>query len=295
MPDSHVITSFLGFQSHVVVRHKRHRKSWVEIWLEPRASMHICSACGWVSGTYYDRVWIRLRDLKTSKHRVLLWVPNHRVECPRCDGVRRERLSIARPHARCTRRFERELFHLTEEMTVKGVSKFVGVDWRMVKDAEIRYILGLLRKRNLDDITELGIDEVSEKKGHRYLTLVTDITKRRVIWVGRGNDGAVLRKFFHWFGPKRTRRLKIAVIDMHDPYLFELRKRCRAKIIFDRFHVVKPLHMAIDKIRCRLYRELPPEGRRYIKNSRFLLLRHREDLSPKQSVRLEDLLAVNDP
>jgi transposase len=180
-------------------------------------------------------------------------------------------------------------------MSVKGVSKFARVDWETVKDAEIRYILGLLRKRNLDDITELGIDEVSEKKGHRYLTLVTDITKRRVIWVGRGRDRAVLKKFFQWFGPKRTRRLKIAVIDMHDPYLFELRKRCRAKIIFDRFHVVKPLHMAIDKIRCRLYRELPPEGRRYIKNSRFLLLRHREDLSPKQSVRLEDLLAVNEP
>lgn len=154
--------------------------------------------------------------------------------------------------------------------------------------------MGLLRKRDLDGIAELGIDEVSEKKGHRYLTLVTDITKRRVIWVGRGNDGAVLRKFFRWFGPKRTRRLKLVVIDMHDPYLFELRKRCRAKIIFDRFHVIKPLHLALDKIRCRQYKELPPEGRRYIKNSRFLLLRHREDLSAKGGIRLNELLAVNE-
>ncbi len=164
----------------------------------------------------------------------------------------------------------------------------------MVKDAEIRYILGLLRKRNLDDITELGIDEVSEKKGHRYLTLVTDLKKRRVIWVGRSRDRAVIRKFFRWFGPKRTRRLKLVVIDMHDPYLFELRKRCRAKVIFDRFHVVKPLHLAIDKIRSRQYKELPPEGRRYIKNSRFLLLRHREDLRAKDSIRLKELLAVNE-
>jgi transposase len=180
-------------------------------------------------------------------------------------------------------------------MTVKDVSELMAVDWQMVKDAEIRHILGLLRKRDLDGITDLGIDEVSEKKGHRYLTLVTDITKRRVIWVGRGNDRAVLRKFFQWFGKKRTRHIKCVVIDMHDPCELELRKRCpRAKRIYDRFHVVKPLHFFIDRIRCRLYKELPPQGRRYIKNSRFLLLRHREDLSPKQSVRLKELLAVNE-
>ena len=54
-------------------------------------------------------------------------------------------------------------------MTVKDVSELEGVDWEMVKDAEVRYILGLLRKRDLDGIRELGIDEVSAKKGHRYL------------------------------------------------------------------------------------------------------------------------------
>ena len=58
-----------------------------------------------------------------------------------------------------------------------------AVHWTTVKDAEIRYIVGLLRKRDLNGITDLGIDEVSEKKGHRYLTLVTDTAKRRVIWV----------------------------------------------------------------------------------------------------------------
>ena len=63
----------------------------------------------------------------------------------------------------------------------------MGIHWTTVKDAEIRYIVGLLRKRDLDGITDLGIDEVSEKKGHRYLTLVTDTIKRRVIWVGRGS------------------------------------------------------------------------------------------------------------
>lgn len=292
MPDADVISSFVGLQRYEVVGWKKYHKQWIEIWLEPSEQIWRCTRCGRRFLAYHTRRLVRLRDLNISKHRTYLWLPRYQVNCFTC-GKSPAVLAIARPYARCTRRFERELFRLTEEMTVKGVSKFADVDWEMIKDAEIRYILGLLRKRNLDGITEVGIDEVSEKKGHRYLTLVTDIQKRRVIWVGRGNDRAVLKKFFRWFGPKRTRHLKLVVIDMHDPYLFELRKRCRAKIIFDRFHVVKPLHLAIDKIRCRQYKELPPAGRRYIKNSRFLLLRHRADLSAKDSIRLKELLAVN--
>lgn len=295
MPHDHVISSFVGLQSHVVVRHKRHHKSWIELWIEYRGRAYRCGECGQCFGQWYDRDPIRVRDLDISKHRVFLWVPRYRVRCPRC-GIRRVKSLIVRPGARCTRRFERKLFVLTDYMPVKAVSEQERVDWRTVKDAEIRYIVGLLRKRDLNGITEMGIDEVSEKKGHRYLTLVTDLKKRRVIWVGRGNDGAVIRAFFRWFGKKRARRLKIVVIDMHDPYLLELRKRCPrgTKIIFDHFHVIKPLSLAIDNIRRRQQNEMPPEGKRYLKHSRYLLLRPQEDLTKSQRIRLKDLLAVNE-
>jgi transposase len=180
-------------------------------------------------------------------------------------------------------------------MTVTEVARVTQTSWRLVRDTEVRYILGLLRKRKLGGISDLGIDEVSEKKGHRYLTLVTDINKRRVIWVGRGRDRAVLKRFFRWFGKKRTRKIKRVVIDMHDPYELEVRNWCpRAALIYDHFHVIKPLSLAIDNIRRRLQNELPPQGRQYLKNSRYLLLRPRETLSGKQSVRLRELLAVNE-
>ena len=292
MPYAHVISSFIGLQSCKVVRWKRHHKSWIELWLEFRGKISRCGKCGKKGLKYRDRAWIRLRDLDISKHLVYVWEPRQRWLCFWC-GVRRVESRIARHHARCTRRFERWLFQLTEEMSVKGVSKLAQVDWETVKDAEIRYIVGLLRKRNLDGITDLGIDEVSEKKGHRYLTLVTDTVKRRVIWVGRGRDRAVLRKFFHWFGKKRTRRIRCVVIDMHDPYELEIRKQCpRAALIYDHFHVIKPLSMAIDDIRRRLQSKLPPAGRRYLKGSRYLLLRNRENLTKGQYIRLEELLTL---
>lgn len=182
---------------------------------------------------------------------------------------------------------------LTGDMTLRAVSLLLKIDWETVKDAEIRYTVGLLRKRDFKGITDLGIDEVSEKKGHRYLTLVTDLAKRRILWVGRNRDRAVLKKFFHWFGKKRTRRLKCIVIDMHDPYEQEIRARCpRIKIIYDHFHVIKPLSFAIDNIRRRVQSELPADGKRYLKGCRYLLLRPREDLNRKQRVRLKDLLRL---
>ncbi len=293
MPDAHAITSFVGLQNYKAVGWKRYHKSWIEIRLEQRAQTWRCIGCRRKLTTRRSRLLVRLRDLDISEHQTWLWVPRYRVDCPTC-GIRQAASTIARPGSRCTRRFERWLFVLTEYMPVKAVAEQELVDWRTVKDAEIRYIVGLLRKRDLDGITDLGIDEVSEKKGHRYLTLVTDTIKRRVIWIGRGRDRAVLKKFFKWFGKKRTRRIKCVVIDMHDPYELEIRKQCpRAALIYDHFHVIKPLSLAIDNIRRRQQNEMPPEGRRYLKHSRYLLLRPREDLTQKQRVRLKDLFAVN--
>jgi len=94
-----------------------------------------------------------------------------------------------------------------------------------------------LRKRNLDGITRIGIDEVSYEKGYKYLTLVTDLDGRRVIYATHGNDGKAISRFLTWLGPKRCRRIKVVVTDMHDPYLKVLRKRLpKAALVFDHFH-----------------------------------------------------------
>lgn len=295
MPAPDRITAVLGLQTYRVVRFRRISKQWIELMLQPRQAGWVCPGCGDRFVIYYDKQMGRLGDLDLARHRSVLIVPKYRVACDRC-GVRRVPLSIARPHARCTKRFERWLFVLTRSMPVGEVAKVMGVDWDTVRDAEMRYILGLVRKRHLDGISDLGIDEVSEKKGHRYLTLVTDIAHRRVLWVGRGRDRAVLRRFFRWFGPRRTRHLKAVVIDMHEPYETEIRAHCpRAKIVYDRFHLMKMLNGALDSLRRRLQNELPPEGKRYLKNKRYLLLKGRESLTPRQRVRLAQLLRVNEP
>lgn len=295
MPAPDRITAVLGFQKYQVVGFRRVSKHRIDVWLEPREAKWRCPGCGQRFCVYYDRRWVLLRDLDLSKHWTTLHVPKYRVACDEC-GVKQVPPRIARPLARCTKRFEKWLFTLTRTMPLSEVAKVTATDWKTIKDAEIRHIIGLLRKRKLDGIEEIGIDEVSERKGHRYLTLVTDIVGRRVIWVGRGRDRAVLKRFFRWFGKKRSRKLKRFVIDMHDPYEQEIRARCpKARIIYDHFHLSKPLHLAIDLLRRRLQAELPHEDRLYLKRSRYVLLKGKENLSPKDRVRLKQLLAVNAP
>jgi len=177
---------------------------------------------------------------------------------------------------------------------VKAVAKRMALDWETVKDAEVRYIRGLLRKRNLDNVRRIGIDEVSYRKGHKYLTLVTDLDGHRVIYATHGNDGKAISRFLTWLGPKRCRRIKVVVTDMHDPYLKVLRARLsKAAFVFDHFHVSKVVHDALDEIRRRLQRELPPAGRHIIKGQRYVLLHARENLSSRQRVSLQEILNAN--
>jgi transposase len=189
---------------------------------------------------------------------------------------------------------EAHLFRLTGDSTVKAVAKRMALDWDTVKDAEVRYIRGLLRQQNRDGITRIGIDEVSYETGHKYLTLVTDLDGRRVIYATHGHDGGAVGRFLTWLGATRCHRLKVVVTDMHDPYLKVLRTRLpQAALVFDHFHVSKIVHDALDGIRRRLQRELPPAGRRIIKGHRYVLLRACEKLSRKQPVSLQEILDAN--
>jgi transposase len=200
---------------------------------------------------------------------------------------------MARRYSRCTRRLERHLFRLTGDSTVKAVARQMALDWETVKDSEVRYIRGLLRKRDLRGIRRIGIDEVSYEKGHKYLTLVTDLDRHRVIFVTHHNDSRAIGRFLKWFGPERRAKLRVVVTDIHDPYLKAFKRLPRVALVFDHFHVSKIVHEALDEIRRRLQRELPPAGRRIIKGQRYVLLRANERLTERQHVSLREILRAN--
>ena len=266
---------------------------WGRLFIVKTRAWFCCPKCRARHESAQSWRWRRLRDLDIARRHIELYVRVYRLECEACGFVEVP-VSLARVYARCTKRLERHLFRLTADSTVKAVATRMAIDWRTVKDAEVRYIRGLLRKRNLDGITRIGIDEVSYKKGHKYLTLVTDLDGRRVIYATHDNNGRAISRFLTWLGPRRCRRIKVVVTDMHDPYVKVLRKRLpKAALVFDHFHVSKIVHDALDEIRRRLQRELPPAGRRILKGQRYVLLRAREKLSNRDRVSLQEILTAN--
>jgi transposase len=298
MPDGNAQASARSIRAlfdlpRYLVKRVERWSGWGRLTLVPKHTWARCPECRHFSGPGQLSRWRSVRDLDIGRRHVELRLAIYRSGCPDC-GRPEVALGLARPYARCTRRLEKHLFRLTGDSTVKAVAKRMALDWETVKDAEVRYIRGLLRKRDLSGVTRIGIDEVSYQKGHKYLTLVTDLDGHRVIYATHGNDGRSIGRFLTWLGPKRARKIRVVVTDMHDPYLKVLRKRLpNAALVFDHFHVSKVVHDALDEIRRRLQRELPPEGRRVIKNQRYVLLRARETLSKKQHVSLQELLAAN--
>jgi transposase len=265
---------------------------WGRLSLVARRSAVVCPRCRGPAVAHPFR-WRPLRDLDIGRRHIELRVQVYRSGCATCARPVLP-VSMARSYSRCTRRLERQLFSLTRDSTVKAVAARMALDWETVKDAEIRHIRGLLRKRDLSRIRRIGIDEVSYQSGHRYLTLVTDLDGRRVIYVTHHNDSRAIGRFLKWFGPARSALIRVAVTDIHDPYLKGLRSGLpRASFVFDHFHVSKIVHEALDEIRRRLQRELSPDDRRVIKGQRYVLLRARENLTVRQHVSLHEILRAN--
>jgi transposase len=286
------IRALLDLPGYVVQRVERW-SGWGRLTLVQKRPWFRCPKCGATypsSQSWRERL---VRDLDVARRHIELRVRVYRIDCAICGRIELP-ISLARAYRRCTIRFEKHLFRLTKDSTVKAVSTRMDIHWETVKDAEVRYIRGLLRKRNLNGITSIGIDEVSYEKGHKYLTLVTDLTGHRVIYATHGNDGASIRRFLRWLGPKRCRKIKVAVTDMHDPYTSALKKALpKAALVYDHFHVSKVVHDALEEIRRRIQRQLPPENRRIIKGQRYVLLHARESLNQKQRVSLQEVLALN--
>ena len=286
------IRALLDLPSYVVQRVERWA-GWGRLTLAQKRPWFRCPRCLATYWSVQSGRWRTLRDLDVGRRHIEICVRVYRLDCAAC-GLVEVPISLARPYKRCTKRLEQHLFRLTKDCTVVAVARRMELDWETVKDAEVRYIRGLLRKRKLDGITHIGIDEVSYQKRHKYLTLITDLDGHRVIYATHGNDGAAVRRFILWFGSRRCRRIKVAVTDMHDPYTSVLRKALpKAALVYDHFHVSKVVHDALEEIRRRIQRQLPPAGRRIIKGQRYVLLRAREKLSQKQRVSLREVLALN--
>jgi transposase len=233
---------------------------------------------------------LALRD----RQLILVYTP-YRVVCPRC-GVRVERIPWARRWQRITHALSGVVSALAKELPWNRVGRHYGLNWKCVASAVRRAVAWGRAHRPWKTLRAIGIDEVARARGQSYLTLVYDLERRRLIWIGKDRTRETAESFFRWLAKRRGRCIHTVCLDMWAPFADAVRANLpQAEIVFDRFHVVKHLNAAVDEVRRQTWRSLNRLDRKRFKRTRWLWLKNPWNLKPAQKRRLSELCRRNSP
>lgn len=209
--------------------------------------------------------------------------------------MKQEQLSFLADSPFYTKRFAFYIGKRCSTSTIKDVAKEFHLDRRAVKELEMQYMREKLRRAGTPGPKVIGIDEISIRKGHTYRIVVSDLERRRPIWFG-GEDRSEesLNGFFDELGPKKAGKIRLAVMDMWKPFEKSTRQKApQAAILYDKFHIIRHLNEALDKIRKSEYARLTGKSRKFIKGQKYTLLSHRENLTTDGRRSLKTLLSAN--
>jgi len=209
--------------------------------------------------------------------------------------VRQERFEFLSDNPFYTKRFAVYIGRRCRTSTIRDVAKEFHLDWKTVKGLDKQYMRKQLARFGTANPKIIGVDELSIRKGYTYRILVSDLERERPIWYG-GFDRSEesMDAFFEWLGPKKTKRIRLGVMDMWKAFENSTRKNApQAAILYDKFHVLRHLNEAIDKVRKSEYARLSGKERKFIKGQRYHLLSHRSNLSMTGKQALDTLLAAN--
>lgn len=250
-----------------------------------------------VAFSHYDKRRRLVRDLSAGDKRVYLSFLLRRVFCSQCDAVKNERLDWLADNPLYTKRFAFYVGRRCREASIKEVADELHLDWHAVKELEMQYMRDQLERAGLPTPRVIGVDEISIGKGHQYRIVVSDLIRGRAIWFG-GKDRSEesLDQFYRWLGPEKCGKIRLAVMDMWPAFRASTLKAGnapQAKILYDKFHVLRHLGEAIDKVRKQEYARLSGTDRRFIKGQKYTLLSHWENLTTKGKTALRLLFRAN--
>ena len=237
----------------------------------------------------------RWRDLAMREHLVELVYAPYRVWCQRC-GLRVEHVPWAGQWQRVTHALARAVAELARVLDWTSVSAHFRLNWKTVAAVVEGAVLWGLDHRRWHPLHLLGVDEVSRRKGQQYLTIVYDLARGRVVWVGRDRTTATMDRFFAWLGPRRARSIHTVCCDMWAVYIDAVRTHLpAATLVFDRFHLSQYLNRAVDEVRRQTWRRMAGREKGEFKRTRFLWLTNPENLRRAERTRLSALLRLNSP
>ena len=274
----------------------------VVVHVRPRRSTkRRCGRCGRRAPGYDQgegrRNW-RALDLGTLQ--CFLQADSPRVNCPE-HGPTVAQVPWARHGAGHTRELDDQVAWLVTHTAKSTVVDLMRVAWRTVGSIITRVVDdGRAAHDPFDNLTRIGIDEISYKKGHRYLTIVVDHDSGRLVWAAVGRDKVTLNKFFDLVGDERRAQIRLVSADGASWIGDVVAERAKnATLCIDSFHVCQWASKALDEVRRQVWNEARKRGMsqhaKELKGCRYALWRNPEDLTPRQHQKLAWVAKVNGP
>jgi transposase len=253
-----------------------------------------CGVCG-TPGDYRDTLSERrFRHVPLWAIPVTLVYAPCRVTCPRCKSVHVENMPWAAGKKRLTKAFAVTIATWAKLLPWLQVARLFNCSWCTVA-AAVAYVVAFgLARRDLSCITHIGIDEISRQKGHVYLTNVYDLRTGTLIWSGEGRTKDTLTAFFEFFGPERIAKLDGICCDMWPSYIDTIKAKApKATLVFDKFHIVRQLTEAVDKVRRQEAAEKEQEHKDVLVGTRYIWLKNPWNLTDRQKTSLGFLETLN--
>lgn len=267
--------------------------------------------CGYETRGSYDSSIRRWRHLDLGSCRLLLEAEIRRLACRRCGRIRTEEVPWARPGARHTRDFEDVVAYLVQRVDKTAVARLMRCSWEAVANIVTRVVADHIDDSRLEELYRIGVDEIFYRKPHRFLTVVADHDRGgAVVWAKDGRDAETLKAFYDDLGQERCARLQAISLDLGSAYEKASTEAVPHAIqCVDPFHVVQLANKAIDQARRWAWnlervtnpaqkrpvgRPLkgsspPPDRPRFVKHTRWALLKDPDNLNESQRDTLNQL------
>jgi len=252
----------------------------------PRGSIFSCPECGQNNVKAYDTEEKSWRHLNFFQHEAYLVARVPRVQCDKC-GIRLVNVPWARTGSGFTLLFEAMIMTLAKVMPVKNIASFVNEHdtrlWRVLH----HYVDDARDNADYSEVTEVGVDETSSKRGHNYVSLFVDLDGPKVLFVTEGKDASTVERFKHDLTDHKgnSENIQEVCCDMSPAFISGVEKQFpNAQLTFDKFHIMKIINAAVDEVRRQEQKNRPELAR-----TRYIWLKNPENLKLSQIGTLADL------
>ena len=290
MTGSKLLTKLLRFKGFQAICWWFEGRSCFTIVVKPHKNGCRCPECGrraTIVQVLRPRLW---RDTPVCGRTVWLQHCPREIFCP-THGRVVEEIPWADRFSRVTYRFEYALLRYSQIMTQKAASELLHIPKSTFSDLLHRAVTRIREGHRLRNLRTIGVDEISYAKGHKYATLVYDLDRSCVVWIGRGKGRETIDRFFsEVLSPYQKAQIKLACCDMSEAYMGAIQAHCpNATLVLDRFHIVKALNAAVDEVRKAQWRIASDDQRKTLKGLRWLLFRHSSTRTRKDTQTLQNL------